>query len=136
MTSPALSPRGRRHAISVLLDQMTVRRPRLACGSIMFAYLVLHFSMHALGNLSFQAMEWSTRFHDAVWRSVPGTVAPYGAFLIHVALALWALYRRRGFRMGGGEWTRLILGFAMLPLLFHHFASERYVHSAFGVERR
>jgi adenylate cyclase len=37
--------------------------------------------------------------------------------------------------MGGGELTRLLLGFSILPLVFHHFAAGRYVYSAFDVRR-
>jgi adenylate cyclase len=87
----------------------------------MLGYLTLHLAMHALGNVSFQAMEWGTWIHDAAWHSTPGTVALYGAFAIHFTLALYALYQRRSFRMGAGEWTRLLLGFSILPLLFHLF---------------
>jgi adenylate cyclase len=123
-------------AVPILRDQMTYRRLRLACGLVMFTYLALHLTMHALGNLSFEAMQWGTRIHDAVWHSTVGTVALYGAFAIHFSLALWALYQRRSFRMGLGELTRLLLGFSILPLLLHHWAAGRYVYSAFDVVRR
>jgi len=85
---------------SILRDQMTLRRLRLVCGLIMLCYLTLHLTMHALGNISFQARQWGTRIHDFVWHSTPGTVALYGAFAIHFTLALYALYQRRSFRMG------------------------------------
>src|SRR5262249_56322588 len=121
---------------SIFRDQMTVRRLRLAAGLIMLCYLTMHFSMHPLGNVSFEAMQWGSRIHDFVWHSTPGTVALYGAFAIHFTLALYALYDRRSFRMGGGELVRLLLGFSILPLLLHHFAAGRYVYSAFDVTRR
>ena len=121
---------------SIFRDQMTIRRLRLAAGLIMLSYLTLHLSMHALGNVSFDAMQWGTRIHDFVWHSVPGTIVLYGAFAIHFSLALYALYARRSFRMGAGELVRLVLGFSILPLLLHHFAAGRYVYSAFDVTRR
>jgi len=121
---------------NIIRDQMTIRRLRLAAGLIMFSYLTLHLSMHALGNVSFEAMQWGTRIHDFVWHSVPGTVVLYGAFAIHFTLALYALYARRSFRLGAGELVRLVLGFSILPLLLHHFAAGRYVYSAFNVTRR
>src|SRR5437588_11622247 len=117
-------------------DQMTIRRLRLAAGLTMLSYLTLHLSMHALGHVSFEAMQWGTRIHDLVWHSIPGTIALYGALAIHFALALYALYSRRSFRMGVGELVRLLLGFSILPLLFHHFTAGRYVYSAFDVTRR
>jgi len=119
----------------IFRDQMTIRRLRLAAGLIMLSYLTLHLSMHALGNISFEAMQWGTRIHDFVWHSMPGTIALYGAFAVHFTLALYALYSRRSFRMGAGELVRLVLGFSILPLLLHHFAAGRYVYSAFEVTR-
>ena len=38
--------------------------------------------------------------------------------------------------MGAGELVRLVLGFSILLLLFHHFFAGRYVYSAFGIDRR
>jgi len=119
----------------MLRDQMTYRRLRLAAGLVMFTYLTLHLTMHALGNLSYEAMAWGTTIHDALWHNTIGTTALYGAFAIHFSLALWALYARRSFRMGLGELTRLVLGFSILPLLLHHWAAGRYVYSAFGIPR-
>ena len=84
---------------NILRDQMTVRRLRLAAGLIMLCYLTLHFIMHALGNVSLEAMQWGTRIHDFVWHSTPGTIVLYGAFVIHFTLALYALYARRSFRI-------------------------------------
>jgi adenylate cyclase len=121
---------------SIFRDQMTVRRLRLAAGLVMLCYLTLHLSMHALGNVSLEAMQWGTRIHDFIWHSAPGTIALYGAFAIHFTLALYALYARRSFRIGAGESIRLLLGFSILPLLLHHFAAGRYVYSAFDVTRR
>jgi adenylate cyclase len=117
-------------------DQMTIRRLRLAAGLVMLSYLTLHLSMHALGNVSFEAMQWGTRIHDFIWHSVPGTIVLYSAFAIHFTLALYALYARRSFHIGTGELVRLVLGFSILPLLLHHFTAGRYVYSAFDVTRR
>jgi adenylate cyclase len=121
---------------SIFRDQMTIRRLRLAAGLVMLSYLTGHLSMHALGNVSFEAMQWGTYIHDFIWHSVPGTIGLYGAFAIHFTLALYALYARRSFRMGAGEVVRLVLGFSILPLLLHHFAAGRWVYSAFDVPRR
>lgn len=118
-----------------LHDQMTLRKLRLTAGLVMLSYLFGHLAMHALGNISFTAMQWGTQFHDFIWKSVAGTVLLYGAFATHFSLALWALYARDSFRMGPGEWFRLLLGFTILPLLIHHYAAGRYVYSEFGAVR-
>lgn len=41
----------------MLHDQMTGRRLRLVCGLVMFIYVAGHLAMHALGNVSWPAME-------------------------------------------------------------------------------
>src|SRR5258708_3414171 len=65
-------------------DQMTIRRLRLAAGLVMLSYLTLHLSMHALGNVSFEAMQWGTRIHDFIWHSVPGTIGLYRSLAIQL----------------------------------------------------
>ena len=72
---------------SIFRDQMTIRRLRLVAGLVMLSYLALHLTMHALGNISFQAMQWGTQIHDFVWHSAVGTIALYCALAIHFTLA-------------------------------------------------
>jgi adenylate cyclase len=120
---------------ATLRDQMTGRRIRLAAGFVLFTYIAGHLTMHALGNVSWQAMEAATHVHNFVWHSKVGTTLLYGSFAFHFGLALWALYDRRSFRMGSGEWMRLLLGFSILPLLLHHWAAGRYVYSAYDISR-
>lgn len=117
------------------LDQMWLRRLRISAGLVLFTYLALHMLMHSLGNISFDAMQWGTQFHDFIWLSKIGTTLFYGSLLVHFLLALWAVYARDSLRMGVGEWTRLILGFTILPLMIHHMVSGRWVYSQFDVQR-
>ena len=101
---------------------------------MMFSFVAGHLTMHALGNISWRAMEAATRVHDFVWHSKIGTFVLL-AFLFHFGLALWALYDRRSFRMGVGEWVRLLFGFSIVPLLLHHVVAGRWVCSTFGISR-
>jgi len=120
---------------AILADQRTLRRLRLTCGLIMFTYVTFHLVNHALGNIGWEAMQAGVFYAALVWRSLPGTVLLYGAVTLHFLLALLVLYRRRSFRMGFGEATRLILGFSILPLIIHHFVAQRYVYSVHDVHR-
>lgn len=120
---------------AVLADPALPRRLRLGAGLVLFAYVGLHLANHALGNISLAAMQSGEHLARALWQSWPGTVALYGAALVHVALALHAIYARRSFRMGFGEWLRLALGFAIVPLLVHHIINLRYAWSVFDVGR-
>jgi adenylate cyclase len=123
-------------AAAFLRDQYTVRRLRLACGWVMFSYLTFHFTNHALGNISLEAMLWGSQVHEWIWHGPIGGVALYTAFLTHFSLALWALYRRRSWRMGWGEGVRLALGFSIVPLLIHHYLGLRWVYSMYDITRR
>src|SRR5215831_19117267 len=70
-----------------------VRRIRLVSGLVMFAYLLTHYTNHALGNISLAAMNAGLDYHVRLWQSPPGTLALYSALAVHAALGLWALYQ-------------------------------------------
>jgi adenylate cyclase len=50
-----------------------VRQIRLACGLVLFAYLLSHFINHALGNISPDVLAAGVGYHTAFWRSLPIT---------------------------------------------------------------
>ena len=87
-----------------------VRQVRLACGLIMFSYIFSHFFNHALGNLSYDAMEAWLRFHVWWWRIPVVNITLYAAAATHLSLGLWALYQRRNFRYTAIEVTQLVFG--------------------------
>ena len=55
-------------------------------------------------------MESGQWWFKALWRDALGTAALYGALVVHVALALTALYRRRHLRMPAWEATQTARG--------------------------
>src|SRR5437764_11986025 len=89
---------------------ISVRQIRLACGLVLFAYLVSHFVNHALGNVSMEALAGGLYLHTEFWQFLPVAVAFYAAALIHAGLGIWALYERRQFRWKAIEPLQLILG--------------------------
>ena len=112
-----------------------VRRVRLACGLILFAYVTLHFVNHALGNISVDAMEKGLALQKAIWQSPPGAILLYGALLTHLCLGFWALYERRQFRWTRLEATQLVLGLLIPFLLADHFVGTRVSLSLFGTNK-
>ena len=110
------------------------QRLRLASGLILFAYVATHLLNHALGLSSVQAAEAGRWWFTAFWRHPLGTIALYGALFTHLALVLWALYRRRHFRVPRWELTRLTLGLLIPPLLFQHAIGTRVAHELIGVD--
>jgi adenylate cyclase len=108
------------------------RTLRMASGLILFAYISAHLINHALGLISLDAAEAGIEIAVAVWYSLPGTVLLYGAAAIHFAMALWAVYERRTFRLPPLELIRIALGFSMPILLIGHAVSTRIAYEAFG----
>src|SRR5690349_754515 len=111
-----------------------VRQVRLACGLVMFSYIFSHFFNHALGNISYAAMEWWLGFHIWWWRIPIVNYTLYTAATIHLALGLWALYQRRHFRYAATEITQLVLGLSIPLLLASHFGAQRLSGVMFGRE--
>ena len=113
---------------------MKVRRARLVTGLILFTYLSTHLLNHALGLISLDAMEWGRGWFLFLWRNPLGTVALYGALLIHFGLALWAIYQRHHLRMPLWEALQLLLGLCIPPLLAAHFVGTRLAYEWYGVQ--
>src|ERR1700709_2846774 len=86
---------------------ISIRQIRLACGLVLFAYLVSHFVNHALGNISMDALAAGVYFHTLFWQFLPVAVVFYAASLTHIGLGIWALYEQRQFRWKAIEPQRL-----------------------------
>ncbi|HLJ65133.1 MAG TPA: adenylate/guanylate cyclase domain-containing protein [Stellaceae bacterium] len=109
-----------------------IRNLRLATGLVLFAYVVTHFVNHSLGLLSVDLADRVLRRIYHLWASAGGTLLLYGAFLIHYALALLALWRRRSLRMPAAELMQLTLGFAIPLLLTAHVLRTRVADTFYG----
>ncbi len=99
---------------------------------MLFAYVCSHLANHALGLVSLEAAERGRVWFIAFWRSNPASIALYGGILVHVALALSALYARHTLRMPPIEAVRLILGFSMPFLLAQHIVNTRLAYELYG----
>jgi adenylate cyclase len=111
-----------------------VRTARIMSGLVLFYYVFVHLSNHALGNISLDLMEKVEPYTVGVFRRPLGTWLLGGAALTHFCLALWAVYTKRRFRMPLWEATQLILGFLIPLLLLKHFVAARVAREAFGAE--
>src|SRR5712671_491309 len=112
-----------------------VRQIRLACGLVLFAYLVSHFVNHALGNISMDALAAGVYFHALFWQFLPVAIVFYAASLTHTGLGIWALYERRQFRWKAIEPLQLVLGLSIPALIITHLAGVRLGHTLFGHEK-
>ena len=118
------------------MSARAVRRARLGAAWVLLTYLVLHFLNHALGLVSLAAMESGRHWFLALWRSVPGTVALYGAVAVHALLALWLLYQRRTLRMPAWETAQYSLGLLLPALLANHVTATRIAWWQAGTDDR
>ena len=114
-----------RSAIQDFFRGFALRQLRIACGLVLFCYLLSHFANHALGNLSYDAIKQGLVIHMAIWRFLPIAALLYAALTIHASLGLWALYERRHFHWGAAEITQLALGLAIPALMLQHLIGLR-----------
>jgi adenylate cyclase len=118
--------------LTTWLRGIGVRQVRIATGLVMFAYIFSHFFNHALGNISYDAMETWLKYHVAWWRFPLINDTLYLSAIVHFSLGLWALYQRRHFRYSAAEITQLVLGLTIPLWLASHLGAERLTGLLFG----
>src|SRR5438132_3197797 len=112
-----------------------VRQVRLACGVVLFVYLVSHFLNHALGNISMEALATGVHYHTMFWQFPPVGMVFYAAVLVHTCLGIWALYQRREFRWKAVEPLQLALGLSVPALIVAHIVGARLGQALFDHEK-
>ncbi len=113
----------------------TLRQLRLGSGLVLFAYVLTHLLVHALGNVSLGALETGLAVKVALWRTPPALLLLYGALLTHLTLGLYAFYERRFYRMRPAETAQLLLGLAVPMLLLSHVVGTRLAWSLEELDR-
>jgi adenylate cyclase len=124
-----------RQPLAKFIRGISVRQIRLACGLVLFAYLISHFLNHALGNISMDALADGVYYHTVFWQFLPVTIAFYTAALVHAGLGIWALYQRRQFRWRAIEPLQLVLGLSIPALIIAHITGVRLGETLFGHEK-
>lgn len=112
-----------------------VRQVRLACGLVLFSYLISHFLNHALGNISIDALATGLHYHILFWQFLPVAIVFYTAVSVHTGLGIWALYQRRQFRWKAIEPLQLVLGLSIPMLVVSHIVGARLGQTLFGHEK-
>jgi adenylate cyclase len=108
------------------------RRLRLASGQVLWLYIACHFVNHSMGLISLATAEAALQLAAAVWQSWPGTLLLYGAFGVHLTLALVGLYQRHTLRLPPLELMRIAFGLSIPLLLFGHVVGTRVAYSLYG----
>ncbi len=99
---------------------------------MLFSYVSMHMLNHMLGIVSLSLAEAGLRLSIRLWQSLLGTVLLYGAFSLHLVLALRTIHLRRDWRLPATEWFRLWSGFGLPLLLITHAVSTRVATSFYG----
>jgi adenylate cyclase len=126
---------GSREKLTNFVRGIGLRQIRLACGLVLFAYLISHFLNHALGNISLQAMADGVYYHTLFWQFPPVAIIFYASALVHSGLGFWALYQRRQFSWKAIEPLQLVLGLSIPALVAAHVVGARLGQSLFGQEK-
>lgn len=108
------------------------QRLRLWSGLILFAYCLSHFSNHAFGIYSVDAMEKASVWHYRIWRSEIGETVLMLAVVTHVFLALWRTGKRRTLKMPPWEFAQLVLGLYIPWSLIPHVGTTMGLANQFG----
>jgi adenylate cyclase len=111
-----------------------IRQLRLFSGLVMLAYVTMHLLNHAVGLVSLKAAEDVLWYAFRIWSNRPAQTLLYGSFVIHYALALWALWQRQSLRLRGSEFAQLVLGFAIPILLARHVVGTRISDNFFHTD--
>jgi adenylate cyclase len=113
-----------------------IRRLRLFSGLVMLAYVTMHLLNHAVGLISLEAMENVLWYIFRIWTNRPAQLLLYSSFLVHYALAVYALWQRRTLRLRASELSQVVLGFAIPFLLVRHVVTTRisdsFLHTDVG----
>ncbi|NEJ00191.1 adenylate/guanylate cyclase domain-containing protein [Rhizobium ruizarguesonis] len=115
-----------------IFSERTIRRARLGSGLVIFIFVLLHLSNHAIGLISVTAADKAAHLFLAIWRNPLGTAIFYSSVLTHIALVLRAIYMRRSLVMPKGEMAQIVLGLMIPLLLLDHVIGTRIAHEFYG----
>ncbi|MGP0094853.1 MAG: adenylate/guanylate cyclase domain-containing protein [Xanthobacteraceae bacterium] len=105
---------------------------RLASGLVLLTFVVCHLTAHSFLIISIDRADAALKTLMAPWRTDAGSLILGGALTIHYANALWSIYLRRSLRLTRWEWSQLLLGLCIPPLLTLHVIATRIAEEAFG----
>jgi adenylate cyclase len=114
-----------------------LRRWRLITGLFLLGFVASHLLNHMLGLAGLPALEAGRLVFLALWRSPPAEALLVLAIASHLALAGYAIYRRRRLlHLPAWEAAQLLLGLLVPPLIVLHILGTVVAHHRFAVEDR
>lgn len=111
-----------------------IARVRLYTGLLLFTYVTVHLANHVAGLWSIGALNAGLGAIEAVVRQPAVSYLLYGGLLIHVLIALRAVYYRDSLKaMSVPEVVQLTLGLTIPLLLLRHVLANRLMHELYGL---
>ncbi|MEX0349018.1 MAG: adenylate/guanylate cyclase domain-containing protein [Paracoccaceae bacterium] len=108
-------------------------RARIVSGLVLFTYALFHFLNIGMGLISVEAMDAFQAGRQVITRNPIGSTVIYGAFLVHIGVALYDLAARRTLRMSWPQALQVILGLLIPLQLLSHLTFTRVAHEVFEV---
>ncbi|MBF0123798.1 MAG: adenylate/guanylate cyclase domain-containing protein [Magnetococcales bacterium] len=109
-------------------------RLRLISGLLLALFVVSHFTNHALGIISIEVQDWAAVWLTEIWNHPPLMFVFYTALLLHPALGLWTLQRRRHLLLPTWQRAQIWLGLLILPLLAPHLVKALMLDDYYHVD--
>lgn len=107
-------------------------RARLLSGLVLFGYVTAHLLNLSLGLFSIHLMNLVLATVILFWGHWTVQIVLGASLLVHMGLAMRALWRRRSLRMPLAEMVQFVLGFLIPFMLALHISKTRVAQSAFG----
>jgi len=117
-----------------VLGRSALRQLRLGSGLVLMAFATTHFLNHALGLVSFEAMQAGRRSLLGFWHGPPWYWLLGLAFIVHIAATLIGLLERRSLRMPPWQYLQIGLGLLIPVFLAVHYMGARALALAYGTE--
>ena len=107
---------------------------RIWSGFVLYIFVCLHLFNHSLGLISVEAMEIARAYFITFWRHPVGTFLLYSSLLLHLALVLISLAKRKSLKMPFSEAIQTIFALIFPFGLFLHILGTRGAHLLFGFD--
>ncbi|WPZ36139.1 adenylate/guanylate cyclase domain-containing protein [Thalassobaculum sp. OXR-137] len=112
-----------------------ISRLRLYTGLVLFTYVSAHLVNHVAGLWSIAALDAGLALIEGVVRTQAVSILLYGSILLHMLIALRAIYYRDSLKaMAVPEVVQLALGLAIPLLILRHVLSNRLMHELYGLD--
>ncbi len=115
------------------LSSEYLAKARIFSGLVLFGYVLVHFSTHALGLISLDVLQSAGAGVKSFWRFPPVSVLLYGSIFTHLATSLWQVFNRRTLKMPAKDWLQIIVGIAIPPLVIAHVVGTGYASWRYGI---